>query len=49
MIDENELTTFFAGLQPAVESARRAQKEMDRRAATKFSVLNFSARARRIA
>ena len=41
MIDENELSTFFAGLQPAVEIARRAQEEMDRRAATKFSVLDL--------
>ena len=35
------LTAFFSGLAPAVEIARRAQREMDRRAATKFSTLDF--------
>ena len=37
MIDENELKTFFAGLRPAVKIAKRAHREMDRRAATRFS------------
>ena len=36
-----ELTSFFSGLGPAIDIARRAQKEMDRRAATKFSIFDY--------
>ena len=36
-----ELTSFFGGLVPAVDIVRRAQKEMDRRAATKFSIFDY--------
>ena len=36
-----ELTSFFSGLGPAVDIARRAQEEMDRRAATKFSIFDY--------
>ena len=36
-----ELTSFFGGLGPAIDIARRAQKEMDRRAATKFSIFDY--------
>ena len=41
MIEENELTTFFSGLQTAVQIGTRAQREMDRKAATKFCVFGF--------
>ena len=37
----DELTSFFSGLGPAVDIARRAQEEMDRRAATKFSIFDY--------
>ena len=36
-----ELQAFFAGLGPAVRIARRAQAELDRRAATRFSLFDF--------
>ena len=36
-----ELTSFFSGLGPAIDIARQAQKEMDRRAATKFSIFDY--------
>lgn len=35
------LQAFFTGLGPAVRIARRAQAELDRRAATRFSVFDF--------
>ncbi len=38
---EDELTSFFSGLGPAVDIASRAQKEMDRRIATKFSIFDY--------
>ena len=37
----DELTSFFSGLGPAVDIASRAQQEMDRRAATKFSIFDY--------
>ncbi len=36
-----ELTSFFAGLGPAVDIAKRAQAKLDRRAATQFSVFKY--------
>ena len=36
-----DLQAFFAGLAPAVRIARRAQAELDRRAATRFSLFDF--------
>ncbi len=36
-----DLRAFFAGLGPAVRIARRAQAELDRRAATRFSLFDF--------
>ena len=41
MIEENELTTFFSGLETAVEMGAKAQKRMDRKAATKFCGFGF--------
>lgn len=38
---KNELTSFFSGLSPTVDIAKRAQKEMDRRVATKFSIFDY--------
>lgn len=38
---EVELTNFFAGLGPMVNIAKRAQAELDRTAATKFSVFEY--------
>lgn len=38
---KDELTSFFSGLGPAVDIAKRAQEEMDRRAATKFSIFDY--------
>ena len=38
---EAQLDTFFAGLTPAVEMATKAQKRLDRLAATKFSVFHY--------
>ena len=38
---EAELANFFAGLGPVVNIAKRAQAELDRTAATKFSVFNY--------
>lgn len=38
---KDELTSFFFGLGPAIDIAKRAQKEMDRKAATKFSVFDY--------
>ena len=37
----NDLQLFFAGLRPAVRIAQRAQAELDRRAATRFSLFDF--------
>ena len=36
-----DLQAFFAGLRPAVRIAQRAQAELDRRAATRFSLFDF--------
>ena len=36
-----DLQAFFTGLGPAVRIARRAQAELDRRAATRFSLFDF--------
>ena len=36
-----DLQAFFAGLGPSVRIARRAQAELDRRAATRFSLFDF--------
>ena len=36
-----ELASLFAGLGPAVDIARRAQAELDRRAATRFSLFSY--------
>lgn len=38
---EAQLDAFFAGLTPAVEMATKAQKRLDRLAATKFSVFHY--------
>ena len=38
---EAELAGFFAGLDPVVNIAKRAQAELDRTAATKFSIFNY--------
>lgn len=38
---KDELTSFFLGLGPAVDIAKGAQEEMDRRAATKFSIFDY--------
>lgn len=38
---EAELASFFAGLGPVVNIAKRVQAELDRTAATKFSVFEY--------
>ncbi len=38
---KTDLLAFFTGLAPAVRIARRAQAELDRRAATRFSLFDF--------
>lgn len=40
-VNKGELTGFFSGLSPAVDIASRAQKEMDRWVATKFSIFDY--------
>ena len=40
-IYEAELVSFFAGLGPVVDLAKRVQAELDRTAATKFSVFEY--------
>ena len=38
---KGELASFFSGLGPAIDIAKRAQEDLDRIAATKFSVFNY--------